>query len=109
MEVGIGVDSSTYQRGDTVYYDVTVTNNTTGQLTTTMWTNVTLPNSSIYPGSGYLNGPMSITVNGSSSDVWNFSRNIPGIAPIGSYSLNAYIGPNPGIDDQDSAAFNITL
>lgn len=108
MEVDIALSGSAFQRGDTLGYDLTVTNNTAGQLTTWLWTNITLPNSNTYPGSGYLDGPISVTVNGNSSDVWNYSKTVPGIAPFGSYVFNAYIGPNPAIDDEDHAAFDIT-
>ncbi len=110
IEVDLVLDNSTYQRGDTVFYDVTVTNNTTGQLTTSMWTNVTLPNFSTYPSSGYLNGPTSVTVNGNSNQVFNFSQNIPQIAPLGSYTFNAFVGSNPpGFDEEDHVPFTITL
>jgi len=29
------------------------------------------------------------------------------VAPIGSYTFNAYIGPVPGIDDEDHEPFSI--
>lgn len=109
LEVDIVLDNTTYQRGTQISYDVTVTNNTTGQLTTSMWTNVTLPDFSVYPGSGYLDGPVSVTVNGNDNEILNFSRIIPAIAPAGSYSFNVYVGPAPGYDDEDHEAFTVTL
>jgi len=101
------LNGQTYNRGDWLAYDVEVTNSTGYPQSTWMWTNVTLPNSAVYPGSGFLVGPIELDISSHGSVTWNFAVPIPGVAPIGSYTFNAYIGPVPGIDDEDHEPFSI--
>ncbi len=109
LDVTIDTDASSYSRGDYIYYDLTITNNGGSSASTNFWINVTLPNSNIYPWNGYLEGPLSTSVNGGASQVWNFSRRIPNGAPIGSYLMNGYIGTNPPTaDETDSTPFSVT-
>ncbi len=108
LTVDVTLSSTSYQRGEWCFYDVDITNHTASSLSTTMWTNVTLPNSNTWPNTGYLNGPLNITVPGNDTQTWNYSRRIPNVAPIGSFVMNAYIGSNPGIDDEDHENFSIT-
>ncbi len=107
MTVDIVLDSSYYKRGDPINWDVTVYNNSGTQQTTFMWTNVTRPGGATYPPSGYLNGPVYMVVDGYGSAVENYSATIPGSAPYGTYTFNAFIGPDPGIDDEDHATMTI--
>lgn len=109
LSVTMDLDGSSYQRGDNIGYDLTITNNGTASASTYFWINITLPNSNIYPGSGYLEGPLNTSVNAGANQVWGFSRRVPNFAPIGSYSMNGYIGvAPPTADDTDSAPFSIT-
>ncbi len=101
------LDSTTYQRLDWLNYDFYVYNNSGSSQSTFVWTNATLPNSNTYPPSGYIDGPIYTTVAAYGSEEWHYSRRIPGGAPYGNFIFNLYIGPNPGILDEDHEAFSI--
>jgi len=109
LTVEIVMGATSYSRGDTATYDLSIINGGGSSETTYFWTNVTLPNGATFPGTGYLNGPISTTVNGGDTQVWSFSRRIPLGAPLGSYLLNGFIGDNPPTpDDDDSFSFSVT-
>ncbi len=108
VTIDLVLNGTSFQRRDWIYYDCHVTNTTGYTQNPYLWTNVTLPNSNTYPGTGYLDGPMSLTLSAYETEVWNFARRIPPLAPIGSYVFNAFVGPNPGIDDEDNENFSIT-
>ena len=108
LTVDLVLSGTSFQRRDWVYYDCDVTNTTGYSQSTYLWTNVTLPNSNTYPKNGYLDGPMSLSLSAYETQTWNFSRRVPPLAPIGSYVFNAFVGPNPGIEDEDHENFSVT-
>jgi len=88
-------DADEASRGGSLGYDVTVTNHTDVVQTFEYWTMVRLPNGSMYPPSGALFGPHTVNLPPFASGSAHLSHAIPVIAPLGMYTYNAYIGPNP--------------
>ncbi len=89
--------------GGSFSYDVTATNTGGSPATFDGWTNVTLPNGSIY---GPTLGPVSLTLPGGASISRTRSQSVPGSAPTGMYSYNGYVGNYPGtIYDSTSFPF----
>ncbi|TKJ39698.1 hypothetical protein CEE37_10490 [candidate division LCP-89 bacterium B3_LCP] len=73
-------------------FNIAVTNNETSPWSFAVWTDVTLPNSSIF---GPIIGPLTITIPATTTINRDRSQSIPGGAPAGTYSYNAYVGNYP--------------
>jgi hypothetical protein len=101
-------DVTTVPRGGTLGYWVSVTNNTDSVQCFDYWTNVTLPNGNRYPPSDELFGPHSLCLDPYDSRSAHLSHGIPLGAPLGDYTYNAFIGPYPGITDEDHFVFTVT-
>ncbi len=89
--------------GGSFSFNIAAGNTGTTAVTADIWCTVTLPDSGTY---GPVIGPVNVTMPAGWSSDRDRSQNVPGSAPAGSYSYNAYIGLYPGtIWDQDSFPF----
>jgi len=75
--------------GGTLEFIVGVTNNEPGTVSFEAWTDVTLPDGSIY---GPLIGPLNLTLTGGQTVDRTRTQDVPAGAPPGLYSYNAYAG-----------------
>jgi hypothetical protein len=73
--------------GGSFDYNIAATNNESTSLLVTVWCDVTLPNGSIY---GPTLGPVSVTLAAGVTADRDRTQVIPGGAPAGNYSYNAY-------------------
>ena len=101
-------DATTIPRGGTLGLQATGKNNTVLSQTFLFATDVTLPNGNKYPTSGYLFGPISITLSGNGSITGHLSYIIPYNAPTGTYTYHGYVG-NYGAGIYDECQFNFTV
>jgi len=108
LAVAMALDKSTYSLGDDMFYDVVVCNSTASSQSTVVWTNVTLPNGKRYPSSGYLDGPTPLTINPNDMTTLSYSIFLPAKAPLGTYVFNAFVGPDPGVEDEDHQTFVVS-
>lgn len=107
MLIDLELDALHYYSGTTVYYDLTLTNNTGSSQTQHVWTNITAPGNQMYPPSGYLNGPYNLTVGPFDTKSGSLSFDLPWQAPFGTYYFNAFVGPDPATIDIDREVFEI--
>lgn len=71
--------------------------------------NVTFPNGKTYPSSGYLFGPVKVTLNHYEEKSGQLSHTIPISAPLGTYTYHGYIGkPGEGVIDECHCDFEVT-
>ena len=99
---------ATVSQGGVLEYDVRVTNNSGDMVWFDYWTDVILPNGTTYPPSGALFGPVPVTLGGYSYGSASLSHNIPLIAPLGTYTYNAYVGDYPDAMDIETFEFIVT-
>ena len=89
--------------GGTFDFNIAVTNNEANPLTFEVWTMITLPNTHHY---GPVIGPVGVTVAGGASIDRDRTQAVPGHAPTGDYTYDAYVGTYPGdIWDDDFFPF----
>ena len=89
--------------GGSFDYNIEGTNNEPGWVTLNVWCDVTLPNGTTF---GPVLGPATVTIPGNTSIDRDRTQDVPGRAPAGLYSYNAYIGEYPdSVFDQDSFNF----
>jgi len=100
-------DATILSRGGTLWYTVTATNNTATSQTFQYWTDVLLPNSTIYPPSGCLFGPVTVTLSAYGNRSARLSHPIPPVAPLGTYTFNACIGAYPTSDTEQHFNFEV--
>ena len=101
-------DSAVIPRGGTLGVGVTVTNEIDEAQIIYFATNVTLPNGTIYPPSGYLFGPYKVSLDPYESKSGHLSHTIPGNAPLGTYTYHGYIGKaGVGIINADQFDFEV--
>jgi hypothetical protein len=79
--------------GGSFDFNVMVTNNEITPVTFSAWTDITLPNSTIY---GPVIGPLELTLPGGGSIDRDRTQVVPANAPAGMYTYNAYVGDNLG-------------
>jgi hypothetical protein len=92
VECNLVPDATTIPRGGTLGFQGTVTNYT-GQSSSVLFaTKVTLPSGNKYPASGYLIGPLNVSLNPYQSKSGHKSLAIPTTAPIGYYTYHGYVG-----------------
>jgi hypothetical protein len=109
VSITLTPDATTVPRGGTLGYDVTVTNETDRLQFIDYWTNVTLPNSNVYPPTGELFGPYFLILTGHESRSAHLSHDIPMTAPLGDYVYNAYVGQHPYvITNEEHFGFTVT-
>ncbi|MFH1312434.1 MAG: FlgD immunoglobulin-like domain containing protein [Candidatus Eisenbacteria bacterium] len=86
--------STTVPRGGVVGLSASVTNNAALARSVSVATNVTLPDGSIYPPSGYLVGPYPLILDAGQTMNGHINLRVPGFAPLGTYTCHGYvIGP----------------
>jgi hypothetical protein len=108
LAVTLVLDKAEYSWKDSIFQDLAVANSTGSNQNTKLWLNITLPNSSTYPGSGYLSSsPWPLTVPANDILTGTLSTTVPPGTPTGSYVFNAFIGPDPGIVDEDHKPFEV--
>jgi len=100
-------DATVISHGGTLWYTVTVTNNTSTSQTFQYWTNVSLPNGAAYPASGCLSGPVTVTLSAYGNRSAHLSHPIPALAPLGTYTYNAYIGTYPTSNSEEHFNFEV--
>jgi hypothetical protein len=82
-------------------------NNTSASQTFSLWTNVTTPGGFTWPASGYFDGPEVITLTAGGTDQRSYSHFVVPIIPTGWYTMNAFVGPDPGVIDEDHETVQI--
>jgi hypothetical protein len=95
-------------RGGTLGFQAAATNNTDEVQVFKFASKVTLPNGTKYPPSGYLLGPIGVTLNPNESKSKNLSQYIPYNAPLGIYIYHGYVG-NYGVGIYDECQFNFEV
>ncbi len=89
--------------GGSFDFNIAVANNEGTAQTFDVWTDATLPNGSIF---GPIIGPINVTLPGGVSPNRDRTQSVPGGAPPGTYSYNAYVGIHPStVWDSDSFNF----
>jgi len=107
LAVALALNGTTFAFLDYLTYDIEVANSSGSSKDTWLWTNITMPDLSTFPGSGYLNGPMKLTIVAYDSVSGSLSKLIPPLAPTGTYMFNAFIGQHPSIDDDEHKVFSV--
>lgn len=100
-------ESTEVPRGGTLRFIATVSNNTIGTWVFFFGTKVTKPDGGWYPRSGYLLGPIEVTLRMAESKSKYISLFIPNTAPLGTYTYHGYVG-RPGYL-WDECKFNFTV
>ncbi len=80
--------------GGSFDFNIAVTNNEASAQTFDVWCDVTLPGGTIY---GPVIGPVNLTLGAGVHLDRDRSQAVPGGAPSGDYTYNAYVGVNPGV------------
>jgi fibronectin type 3 domain-containing protein len=96
------------QRGGTLVFQATVTNYTDESGTVLFATNATEPDGSLYLPSGYLIGPIEVTLNPYGSKSEYLSHIVPADASLGTYTYHGYVG-NYGVGIYDECQFNVEV
>jgi hypothetical protein len=95
--------------GGSLGFQATVINNTEEVKTVYFATDVRLPNGTLYPPSGYLFGPIAVTLYHHQSLSGHITQYIPSSAPLGTYIYYGYVYlPGVGFVDEDQFDFTVT-
>jgi hypothetical protein len=108
IECNLVPDATTIPRGGTLGFQGTVTNYTNKSATVLFASKVTLPSGNMYPSSGYLVGPLSVSFGPYQSKSGHLSLAIPSYAPTGTYTYHGYLG-NYGVGLYSQCQFNFTI
>ena len=108
VECNLVPDATEIPRGGTLGIQMSATNNTVQSQTFLFATFVTTPGGNRYPASGWLFGPISVTLSSNASRSGHKSYNIPIGAPLGTYIYHGYVG-NYGVGIYDECTFNFTV
>jgi hypothetical protein len=101
-------DTTIIPRGGTLGFWAYVTDYTSGTWSFNYATKVKTPSGSWYPSSGYLLGPMKITLSYHGSKSKYISHFIPYTAPPGTYTYHGYVGIPGNIWDECMFTFIVT-
>lgn len=101
-------DTIIIPRGGTFEFLANVINYTIGNWTFYYATAITLPNGNRYPASGYLLGPLKITLTYLESKSKKLSLFVPNTAPLGTYTYHGYVGIPGNIWDECTFTFIVT-
>ena len=85
-------DDTVIERGGTLGFNATVTNETDKTGTVFFARKVTLPNGALYPASGYLFAPVPVGLAPYQPRTKHLSQPIPQSAPLGRYTYLGYVG-----------------
>jgi hypothetical protein len=108
VECNLVPDATSVHRGGALGIQMSAANNTVQSQTFLFATFVTTPGGNRYPASGWLFGPISVTLNGYGSRSGHKSHDIPSGAPLGTYTYHGYVG-NYGVGIYDECQFNFTV
>jgi hypothetical protein len=109
LSVILNPDDTTIPRGGTLGIQATIINNTNESGTVYFSTKVRFPNGSLYPPSGYLFGPVQVTLQAHQSKSGHLTLYISFNAQLGTYTYYGYAGkPGMGIIDEDHFDFTVT-
>ena len=108
VECNLVPDTTSIPRGGTLELQATVTNNTDKTGSVLAATKVTLPNGSWYPSSGFLFGPISVSLDPYQSKSGHLLHTIPYNAPLGTYTYHGYVG-NYGPGNYSECQFNFEV
>jgi len=101
-------DATSVHRGGALGIQISVTNNTVLSQTFLFVTFVTTPGGNRYPASGWLFGPVSVTLGGNASRSGHKSHNIPSGASLGNYTYHGYVGNyGAGLYDECQFVFEV--
>ena len=100
--------TTTIPRGGTLELQATVTNNTDKTVSVLAATKVTLPNGNMYPSSGFLFGPISVSLDPYQSKSGHLSHAVLRTAPLGIYTYHGYVG-NYGPGNYSECHFNFEV
>ncbi|MFH1702373.1 MAG: hypothetical protein ABIB41_02925, partial [Nitrospirota bacterium] len=101
-------DATIIPRGGTIGFQATVTNNTDEVQVFKFATRITKPNGGKYPPSGYLKGPVRVSLDPYDSVSKHLSQYIPDTAPLGTYTYHGYVGVPGNIYDECWFNFTVT-
>lgn len=102
-------DATAIPRGGTLGIQATVTSNTDKTGSLLFATKVTLPNGNKYPPSGFLFGPISVSLDPYQLKSGHLSHAIPLTAPLGIYTYHGYVGNyDPGNYSECHFNFEVT-
>jgi hypothetical protein len=108
VECNLVPDATSVHRGGTLGFQATATNNTDQSETFLFVTFVTKPDGNRYPASGWLFGPVSVTLGGNGSRSGHKSHDIPSGAPLGTYIYHGYVGNyGAGLYDECQFVFEV--
>jgi hypothetical protein len=108
VECNLVPDATEIPRGGILGFTMTIKNNTSESQTFLAATKVTKPDENPYPPSGYLLGPVSVTLDGNASKSPYRSHTIPLGAPLGIYTYHGYVGRyGVGIYDECTFEFEV--
>jgi hypothetical protein len=101
-------DKTVISREETLGVWAYVANYTIGTWTFHYATKIIMPNGDQYPGSGYLLGPVKVTLSYYGSKSRYLSYFIPFTAPLGTYTYHGYVGIPGNIWDECTFDFTVT-
>ncbi len=107
ITVDLEIGQPFYFFDDTVNYTIDVRSFSSNSETFTLWTDVTRPSGLTWPPSGYFDGPQIVTLPALGTEQFNFSRYVYPTIAAGTYTINAFVGPDPGVIDEDHEQVDI--
>ncbi len=109
LGVKVKPENNAVRHREKVRFKATVTGNDDGVGYVYFGTKLTLPNGRMYPRSGFLFGPVRLSLDAYESKSGSLSQFIPSNAPLGTYIYHGYVGrPGVGILFQDQFEFEVT-
>jgi hypothetical protein len=108
VECSLIPDSISVHQGGTLGIQMSVTNNTDQAQSFLFATFVTTPGGNKYPASGWLFGPVSVTLGSNALRSGHKSHQIPITAPLGTYTYHGYVG-NYGLGLYHECKFNFEV
>lgn len=101
IDVDLEFESSFYFFQETARYTIEVRSYSAVPETFSLWTNVTRPSGLSWPPSGYFDGPELITLPALGTEEKVYSHYVSPSIAAGTYTLHAYVGPDPGVINED--------
>lgn len=109
----INPDTMNVTQGSSLGYTLTATNTTAMRQCFQYWEDLTLQDGSTYPVTGELFGPARLCLDAGISQVTALTHDVPPTAPLGKYTLNAFVGAYafpvfPYVLSEDHFTFDVT-
>ena len=110
VECRLVPDATSIYRGGTLGFWASAQNNEGTTQNFKFVTKVKLPNGNMYPSSGWLFGPISVTLGPHTSKSKYLTQFIPGNAPYGTYTYYGYVGTSgPPVVKYNECQFTFTV